>query len=345
MTGLRIGVLARAEDRGIGIQTWEAWRHLPDARALIVDPGRYSQGFPQHHDRYGPDTPVVRWSDDQRLDEATVRDWLGAVDVVYAVETYYDPRMIGWATDMGVATVLHTNPELHKPAEAAAVTQVWAPTPWRMEHLPGAALVPYPVATERWDAPYGRLAPLYDGQRALKIRHVGGRAAYGDRNGTKLAAAASRLFHPRVDYVVTSQDPTVAVGCGRRAPTPANYWELYDGHLLLMPRRFGGLCLPIQEAAGAGMATIALNVPPAAWYPTITVEAERWSSFRTGSGEVPIMTAEPADIAAVVNGLSVAEIRNLQHIAAAWADDHSWTRLLPTWVTLLEHAHNLVSTT
>lgn len=331
----RIGILARAEDRGIGIQTWEAYRHLPGASALVVDPGNWGQGFAQHPDRFDVDPDergswFVRWDEYQRLPEGRCRRWLETVDVVYAVETFYDLRFIDWAREAGVATVLHTNPELHHADEAALVDEVWCATPWRMEspELAGARLVPYPVATDRFTG--GRRLPV----AAPRVLHVAGHAAYGDRNGTQLVAAAARYLAPPVSVWVVSQDENVPLSPNSfRFPAERDYWRLYDlGDILLMPRRFGGLCLPIQEAMAAGLAVVALDTPPHDWYGCVTVPAEVGSTFPTGTGDVEVHTADAHRIAAVVNELTGVRLIEEQERSRAWAAAHSWEALTPLWL-------------
>ena len=58
---MRVGVVARGENRGLGIQSWETARAL-DARALVVDMGELARGFPSDPGRFD-DPTVVRYVD------------------------------------------------------------------------------------------------------------------------------------------------------------------------------------------------------------------------------------------------------------------------------------------
>jgi hypothetical protein len=342
---MRIGIVARGEDRGIGIQTWEAARHLDPAAVLCVNPGVYGQGFPNHWDRFDALHQFhADWARDYTLDIGILRAFLDFVDVCYVVETAYDARFYDLAREHGVATVLHTNPELHRPEEASQATQVWLPTPWRAQEVtwftggPVPRLVPYPVAAERWEYPNG----LYESP-PLRVLHVAGHAAYADRNGTKLVAVAMRDLDPAlVEVTVVSQDENVAVGPNAlRAHATANYWDLYDGyHALLMPRRFGGLCLPIQEAKAAGLAVVGLAVEPADYYDVLGVEADMASHFETGSGRVPIANTDPRRLAAALTYLALHPdtTRQQQRRSRAWARTHSWDALGHGWQEELRNA-------
>lgn len=42
----------------------------------------------------------------------------------------------------------------------------------------------------------------------------------------------------------------------------ANYYDNYDGGVLVLPRKYGGLCLPINEAIASGMPVIATDISP-----------------------------------------------------------------------------------
>lgn len=349
---MRIGVVARGENRGIGIQTWEAVRHLGPAAVLCVDMGPYGQGFPNHWERL--DAPLlfhVEWGRDYRFDPGILAAFFETIDVCYIVESAYCADFYDVAHEHGVATVLHTNPELHRTEEATAATQVWLPSPWRAEEVawftggPEPRLVPYPVALERWPYPVG----LYESP-PLRVLHVAGHAAYADRNGTKLVAAAGRDLDPAlVEVTVVSQDENPAIGPNAlRARTPADYWDLYDGfHVLAMPRRFGGLCLPIQEAKAAGLAVVGLDCDPAGYYEVLAVPSAPESFFETGSGRVPIANANPHEIAAALTYLAQHPdvVRQQQRRSRRWADLHSWDALHSGWMEELRIAcsHHLDS--
>jgi hypothetical protein len=307
--------------------------------------GVYGQGFPNHWERFdGFHQFHVEWGRDYTFDLPTVHAFLDFVDVIYLVETAYYPEVYTLAAEHNVATVVHTNPELHRTEEATSATQVWLPTPWRAEEVawftggPPPVLVPYPVAIERWPYPNG----LYESP-PLRVVHVAGHQAYADRNGTKLVAATMAHLDPGlVEVTVISQDPNPALGPGAlRMDATANYWDLYDSfHALVMPRRFGGLCLPIQEAKAAGLAVVALDVSPGDYYEVLGVQSSPGSHFDTGSGRVPIANADPVQIAAALSYLALHPdvVRQQQRRSRRWAEIHSWDALVGGWRKELENA-------
>lgn len=341
---MRLGLIARAEDRGLGNLTWEFHRHLHPDRTLVVDMGQLARGFQPHLGRY-PDATVVHF-DGAQLPEDEVRSWLDGLDVVYSAETFYDWHVLTWAREAGVATVLHVMPEFyrHVAEDLPHPTATWAPTPWRLDLLPDdTTLVPVPVATDRFPK---TLPPI---GRPLRVLHVAGHRAAGDRNGTlQLAQALRRVTRPmrvrfltqdpRLPAMRVSRDVQLEVECGGRR----DYWELYDdADVLALPRRYGGLSLPAQEAMAAGLAVVMPDVSPNDWWPTIRVPATSRGALNTPGGPVPLYAANPTLLARTLDALA-AEPENVVAVARqagqVWVEANSWDALAPRYIAELERA-------
>ena len=268
-----LGVIARTDARGLGNQSWEVARNLHPERILVVRvPGSEAQGFAPDLERF-PDATVVTVDEHNwQLPEEQVRDWLTGLDVVYSAETLYDWRIAEWANDANCATVVHVNPEFyaHHQKMLPEPAQWWAPTEWRIDHLPlGTQVVPMP-------APIDRFAPDPD-DGIVSVLHVGGRAATGDRNGTDLVLKASMLV-PDIPITVATQTGLRRPRNVRIVEHTENYWDLYAGHsIMLLPRRYGGLCLPTIEAAAAGLAPVMTDAVP----------NQRWPATLIPSGDGP----------------------------------------------------------
>lgn len=318
---MKIGLIARAEDRGLGLQSWEFARHL-NPNVLLIEFGD-NPSFPSHRDRY-PGATVVRFHN--RLPAGVVKRWLAGLDVVYSAETFYDPTFPRLAAAAGVTPVLHINPEFFRGQHPE--TRCWAPTAWRLDHLPSRTeVVPVPVALDRWPTP---VEPHNGPCRWL---HVAGKAALADRNGTDIVLAAARRLQRPCHLTIVSQDARVAVPAVPPhvelsvVPSVPNYWELYADHdALVMPRRYGGLCLPVQEAMGAGLAVLMSDCPPnPQTWPTAHVRAVSGPHESMPTGLVPIHTVTPADLARAMDAFDEPEIRHCwQANARRWAAEHSW---------------------
>jgi glycosyltransferase involved in cell wall biosynthesis len=339
---VRFGLIARADDRGLGNICWEVYRHLRPDRTLVVrEPGAERAGFAPHLDRY-PDGVVVSF-DDGHLCEETVREWLAGLDVVYSAETFYEPLLARWAADAGVATVLHVMPEFFRPDTGATV--LWAPTPWRLDRLPAdTRLVPVPVADDRF------AFAVPEPAARLRVLHVAGRRAMADRNGTDVFAAALNRSRAALDVTITGQDgrlPRVrqrANLAGRSvASGHADYWAAYaSADLLVMPRRYGGLSLPVQEAMAAGLAVAMTDVEPqsSTWpiIPVPTLGAP--GRIRTAAGDIDCHVPDDRALARIIDALAAdrARVVMAQEASVRWAEAHRWSALRRLWVDELERA-------
>lgn len=323
---MKLGVIARADDRGLGNQTWEVARNLNPERVLVVrSPGSERQGFEPHLDRFPGATVVTDKAG--ALPEDVVREWLDGLDVVYSAECLYDVRLADWAHVHGVATVIHANPEFFRPDDVHP-TAWWSATDWRLDTLPeGARVVPMPAPIDRFDEP--------DYDLPMSVLHVGGRPATGDRNGTDIALAVAGLL-PDVPFTVTSQSD---LGSSLENVTvtrhQGDYWTLYADHtVLLMPRRYGGLCLPVIEASAAGLAPIMLDVDPNRAWPAELVPATPAHDVRVPAGPIKAYQGDPHQLADLIRASGPTQRQR----ARDWAEAHSWDALRPVWLDELGRA-------
>ncbi len=327
---MKVGVVSPLTDRGLGIQSYEAARNL-DASVLFVETNDPSA--PSHPERC-PDARRVRWS--QGLDPKAVRNWLSTVDVVYAAETFYDPRLPKWATAQGVTTVLHANPEFWTGAQDP--TYLWSATDWRRDVMPERTeVVPFPVAVDRFTP-----AVPHDGP--CRWVHVAGKRALADRNGTDtLVNALHLLTEPCTVRIVVQHGevpdlrnvpPHITV---EFSPPPADYWRLYDdADALVLPRRYGGLCLPVQEACAAGLAVVMSDLIPNRLWPGPRVHAEFWRKVTMPCGRVPVYDVSPRALAQAMDAFADPTTRHRhQAESLAWAAAHSWEAQKPAWLNRL----------
>jgi hypothetical protein len=316
---LRVGLLARADDRGIGIQTWEFARNLEVERILVVrEPGAERKGFMPRFDRY-PDAETVTF--DPRTGTLPVdhmEEFLDGLDVVYMVETPYDFRLFTLAEQAGVATVVHANPEFWRWDDPTLPrpTVWWLPTKWRADELPSECeIVPVPVPT----AP--EIPREDDGP--LTALHVAGHRAAGDRNGTTTVFQTLRyLRSDRLRFRLECQDPRLPAVRSSRVPVErhlggrADRWDLYAGaDVLVLPRRYGGLCLPVLEAIAAGVVPVLPAVSPNEDWPAVTTPATFRGTLRTPGGEIPLAQTDPRRLAATLDDLADDEDRLLGALA------------------------------
>lgn len=327
---MRLGILARSEARGLGNQSHEACRHLDPERVLLVDPGR-DKRFDQRPERYADwDTTTVRWQSG-RLDEQAVRKWLTGLDVVYSAETPYDLRLPQWAAEAGCGVVVQANPEFLSTADAKAAVNWWVATPWRLGHLPARTrVVPMPVAVPPFrHEPAGR----------IRFLHTAGWPAVADRNGTGLFAEAAEMTTVDAEFVIRGQHPGIAThrrnGLRVEQGCVADYWDNYRAaDVLVLPRRFGGLCLPALEAMAVGLPVVMPDCSPNEVWPGPRVECAAVNSVVTRCGVLPLYDVDPRALAATLDELAANPelVGKLREEAAEWATANSWAALKPLWL-------------
>lgn len=328
---MKVGVISSLTNRGIGIQSWEAARNL-DADVLFVE--TRDPSAPSHPER-APNATRVKWIGG--LDPKITMRWLRGVDVVYAAETFYDPRFCAWARQADTLTVLHANPEFYTGREVPDL--LWSATDWRREFMPpNTEVVPFPVAVDRFDYPDG--FARYDPRP--RWVHVAGKRALADRNGTDTLMAALPLLkescHVTI-YVQHGEHPALPVLPSHvrvhiSPVTPADYWDLYRNQdALVLPRRYGGLCLPTQEACAAGLAVLMPDLIPNQMWPGPRVPAEFGRKVTMSCGRVPVYDVKPDALSAAMDKLAdPAVMAEHQAASRAWAAEHSWPVQGPRWL-------------
>lgn len=336
---MKVGLVARCEDRGLGVMTWAFHRNMAPDRTLLIRPSaKIGGGFVQYPDRF-PGALEVSW-DGGDLDEGLVRGWLDGLDVVYSAETFYDHRIVEWAADAGVATVLHVMPELWNPAWPEP-TATWLPTSWRAEHHPGAVRVPVPVAEWR---------PRGIPRDELRVLHVAGHRAMADRNGTLTFLQSLRMVRARIEATMVCQDRRGPRSQG--VPPHVHYRSvlgpqeslspfLAEADVVVIPRRYGGLCLPALEAISAGCVVVMPDCVPNHEWPVMTVPCSPApNTIRTAAGHIEMIHVEPRGVAAAIDELAAdpARVATLSEASSWWCFSNTWDALRPAYVAALSDA-------
>lgn len=266
---MRIALLAYATDTGLGHQTQEFYKHMRPAKTLIADLSDFN-GMPLFLDRFDVDENVKAV---KGIPNCDAMDWLSNdVDVIFICETPLNYCLFEKAKRKGVPVVLQYNYEfldyLQRSEEAPAVLA--APSSWnrdKVEQLGIAPVVDWPVPTNTDDIKPRTI------EKAQTFVHIAGKEAAHDRNGTFTFLEAAIKTGKRYKYrlyvqnaserlrkriTVVSRDIDVEM-----IENTPNYTDIYkSGDVLVMPRKYGGLCLPMQEALAAGMPVIMSDVSP-----------------------------------------------------------------------------------
>lgn len=284
----RLAILARMDDSGLGHQTRDLVRLLKPDKVIAIDFGFYN-GFKQHPEWYADyDTKYIEGF----LQDNDVQHILQEVDIVLTAETFYNNRFIDMATDVGVVTINQINYEFFEPLMNRSLllpTKILMPSYWHLADLqamtiPGKVVyLPPPVFIEDFaDVRSENMAR--SGKK--RLLHVAGKMAAHDRAGTKDLLAALAHTDADFDLVIKVQSGEILVTDDPRVTLdysfPEDEKELYRGFdAMIMPRRYAGLNLPMNEALASGLPVIMTDIEPQnrVLSPYWLVPAYRQSSF------------------------------------------------------------------
>ncbi len=344
---MKLGLICRSDNGGLGNQTWELYRHLKPFRTLLVDISSLNQGRGQH----GYDTHNERYTDGEILHSVNfptndiIDQFLDGLDIIFTVETPYSYYLYEAARARGVKTIQQYNyefidyfvhPEWPKP------DMLLAPSKWHYEDIQAKASewgcrVDYlPVPVNRSLFPYKQKTQI------KKFLHIAGHSTYEDRNGTQIVLDAIPLVKADVEFILRGQyalppffdDYRVKVMVG----DAANYWELHDNEdALLLPRRYGGLSLQLSEAMSSGMIPIMTDIPPQNEFlhPTSLIPAEQYMHIapRTPIDCYRITPQQLADKIDWMASLDEKEVKALSEFSAQAVI--GWDEAIPMYEKLL----------
>ena len=249
---MKLGLIARADNTGLGTQTWEFYRYMKPAKTMVVDISSLN-GNQQFFERYPNASHIVHGFPNL----GDIREFLEGLDVVFVAESPYNYALYSEAKRMGVKVAVQYNYEFfdwysfpHFPTPDMLI----APSRWHFDDIAA-------WAKER-DIPHiylhcpvnRKLLPKRVITKARSFIHVEGKAAAHDRNGTDIVRHSNSLLPEELQVKILTQSN----GAG-----PQNYWEVYaEGDVLVLPRRYGGNCLPLNEALSVGMPVIMTDITP-----------------------------------------------------------------------------------
>ena len=280
--------------------------------------------------------------------------WLcDGADVLLTFETWYGDLAPRVARRMGVRTALAPMYECCPLAGSGLEETELAICPSlldlrEMSRTPGLAaarrvFLPVPFDVER--------IAFRRRRRARVFLHSMGHGGIAGRNATGRVIEAWRYVKSPARLVVRHQSPPpvrqprderIAFLSGA-AGGVENYWDLWsEGDVLLHPHRWDGLSLPIQEALAAGMPVMTTRYWPfcdadgdlQGWLPQSSQQMSIAVTSTTRQRICRAIDAQettPQAIAAAVDAWYDADISSASDDARAYAQRHSWRRLLPEY--------------
>lgn len=338
---MRVGYFgARSDSRGLAQQARGFCKWLePDCIWGIDMYAENLSPYPNDWSSFESDLTVTTRS---ALNEHDVKKWLKGLDVIIGAETFYCDLLPVWAREMNVRTVLQINPEFqvwhlpdnsrqpHPPRPDLLI----APTTWMLDKMLGVTHLPFPVDREEF--------PFRLRTKADHFVHVAGHRATRDRAGSRLVMAALRHLQPGPRVTLRSQSelgietrairyPNVEVEIANLSD-PRMLYE--DADVVVIPRRYGGQHLSMNEALSSGCPVITLNRPPEnEWGGVSTIPSRARKFFGTHFGQIEWWDGSPSSLAQKMTELhhTPSEVERLSKAAGEYAESISWSTLLPRY--------------
>lgn len=267
---MRLGIIARSDNTGLGYQTKQLTDMLKPNKVMLIDFSPHNNN--KQHPEWYKDYEVINvlGIPDSRDIERFLKD----LDVVFSCETFYNnDEFILTAKQKGIKTILQYNYELFgnlSKKNMALPDILVSPSLWKIEDIEfkfgrKAKVIHLPPPTQTY---------LFNGAKEInksknhnRILHIAGKRAAQDRNGTH--TVVNMLKYSKADYklvIRTQTQPDVLVNDDRIIldyHDNENREDMYSGFdAMVLPRRYAGLCLPMNESLVSALPVFMTNVSP-----------------------------------------------------------------------------------
>ena len=322
----KVGFIARIDRGGLAIESQEFVDHFQPDKIMAVKVGDMK------HDDKRFDATVI----DGVPSENAIRRFLEGIDVLFSIETFYNPETVRIAREMGVRTVLRINYEWYE--ESMRPDLIITPTLYNWENIPDPKIyLPFPINRE--------VLPFKERKFANTFLHIAGnmRAGY-DRNGTRtFLDAISLVKNQNIKFIIKSQVPIPEMNDARVqviCNDYEHYWENWqtDADVYVSPRRYAGQSLPLNEAMSRGVVPIMPKISPQqAFLPDpLLIDVAETDIIKVKT-DIEIATIRPIDIARKIDELAEQDISEYSQICNRIAQAWSWETLLPKYKELFEN--------
>lgn len=264
----KLGLIVRSDlGGGLQSQTYNLARMLKPFRLLNINSEPFN-GAEQHPEMYDDFTGFSTKGFPRPKD--TERFLRGLTHVLTA-ETFYSNVFLKQAESLGVKTFNQFNPEFcdNLTLDIHAPYRWLAPSYWYLSDMQAkyesTIYLPPPIFVN--DFKEAREENILRTSDKRKFVHIVGKQASHDRNGTEDLLNALEYCNKDFDLEVRSQYPLPYVINDNRVSfkigNQTDQSDLYRGYdAMIMPRRYGGLCLPMNEALCSGLPIIMTDISP-----------------------------------------------------------------------------------
>jgi glycosyltransferase involved in cell wall biosynthesis len=332
---VRLAIIVRADQTGLGYQTKSYYKHLKPHKTVVIDISNLN-GNEQYYDWY-KDAHIYKGIPNDEQCRQIIND----TDVLLTAETPYNLNLFKIARENGVKTVCVENPEFFdgfKYPQLQLPDLIILPSVWKENEIRQFAekrgtkvvQIHHPVDLNNFN---------YQTRKTHRFMHIAGTPAVLDRNGTW------DFLQAKQDGIITTQNEQLAKHIKMRYSRSRIITGVNDnrllytyGDILVMPRKYGGNCLPLNEALATGMPVIMPdiepnnNILPKEWL----VRANKTGYIEPRGEVVDIYSIDIQQLKEKINWFETQDIQKLSEQAYEIAKTISWDTLKPKYFDVLE---------
>lgn len=263
---MNLMIIVRGDKTGLGYQTRNLVRMLDPKRIFYIDSTAFN-GNEQHYEWYkGKDGFFVKgFPTDSQCMKA-----LQNVTHLLTCETAYNYNILRYARMKGIKTFIQTNWEFldykHQ-TRLPLPSRFIMPSHWHVDDMKqqydNVVYLPPPTYPED----FAEVTLQNTTNAGNKFIHIIGTKASEDRNGTE--SLLNSLVHTKSDFDLTIKAQHDIEINRRDLRVRLDFTDLQDQQdlyrdydVLILPRRYGGLCLPMNEALTCGMPVFMPDISP-----------------------------------------------------------------------------------
>jgi glycosyltransferase involved in cell wall biosynthesis len=306
---MSLGIIARSDNTGLGNQTRELVEMLNPEKILLVDSTPFNKNK-QHPEWYYGRNVITSFGFPE---DGIVDQFLNGIDVVLSCEIFYSDTLVLKARALGIKTILQYNYELFQnfsKKDAPLPDVLLSPSLWNIDRVKlmfgkRSKVIHLPPPTSH--LLFDRVKENNLSKDHQRLLHIGGRKAAHDRNGTE--SVISMLKYSKADYelVVKSQTPIetrvkdsrlkIEIG---NPPNREDMYDNFDG--MILPRKYAGLCLPMNEALFSGLPVFMTDISP-----NNKILPSKWLTRAYDGGSfmaktrIPLFSADPKSLASLID--------------------------------------------
>lgn len=253
----------------------------------------------------------------------TFDELLERCDTIFFIETPFDWKYVLRAREKGVKTVLFIMFECTR-------------LPYYPDVLVGGSVLEaetYPnLPVKVITVPVPKALKWRKRTRAKVFVHNAGHGGIGGRNGTMNLIKAIPMVKSDAKFIIRSQVPITLPYDDQRVEIRVGdfpYETLFsEGDVFVYPDKFGGSCLPLQEAHASGMLVMASDRHPSnKWLPKEPLIPIRGYKKETIIQPFDSAIVDPKDIAMQIDAWYNKDITKYSLMGRVWGRANSWEKL------------------